>query len=392
MGRLEAEFAKKAVALPYHVRLVAGASGGMIGMGNYVTSLQEPGGAVHDKNWPPYPAKQTVEEVGAWLKKTGVTDDWLTPITHRMLYRDLPHMLIPWMPFADRGTVMEREWERCFHGRLSTAFGRLRAQEQVGWRPSLVYTPLMVEDGRQLVVSNLDMQEALDSLGPELSTAPDRVLSVSGLHLFDLVPDAVGTFTVGTAARLSASFPFVMPAAVLPTDPPRRLVDAGYFDNYGIVIATAWLHAHQEWVKRNYSGVLIVQIRDGLSAKARTRQEIHPPEADSVVTRGLYGLTSPVSGALAARSASMTFRCDKLLDLLEHDFGGPDRGFLKIASFEFGEDNDVSLSFRLTQDEVTAIAKASLDLPQSSVPQSSIEEILDWWPVVPPPPHAAPGC
>jgi len=47
-----------------------------------------------------------------------------------------------------------------------------------------------------------------------------------------------GTFTLQTAARMNAAFPVISPAVDLPTRPPRRVVDAGYFDNYGM--ATRW--------------------------------------------------------------------------------------------------------------------------------------------------------
>ena len=62
-------------------------------------------------------------------------------------------------------------------------------------------------------------------------------MSRSAVEFFRLFPAAHDRFEVGTAARLSATFPYVSPGVSLPTDPPRRVVDAGYFDNYGVNLA-----------------------------------------------------------------------------------------------------------------------------------------------------------
>ncbi|HKO90053.1 MAG TPA: hypothetical protein VJU61_02810, partial [Polyangiaceae bacterium] len=68
------------------------------------------------------------------------------------------------------------------------------------------------------------------------STHGSVPLTRSGFELARLLPEAFGAFPVRTAARLSAAFPYVSPAAVLPTQPRRRVVDAGYYDNYGVSI------------------------------------------------------------------------------------------------------------------------------------------------------------
>ncbi len=62
---------------------------------------------------------------------------------------------------------------------------------------------------------------------------------------------------------MNASFPYVTPAVSLPTTEPRRVVDAGYYDNYGVNIASSWLSQDvvQKWVKEQTSGVIVIQIR-----------------------------------------------------------------------------------------------------------------------------------
>ncbi len=85
--------------------------------------------------------------------------------------------------------------------------------------------------------------------------------SLTALEFYRLFPEATN-FRLSTAVRMSASFPFVSPAVNLPTDPPRRIVDAGYYDNYGIQVATAWIAKNVGWLAENTSGVTLIQIRE----------------------------------------------------------------------------------------------------------------------------------
>ena len=95
-----------------------------------------------------------------------------------------------------------------------------------------------------------------------------HLYSLSALEFFRLFPLATD-FHLATGVRMSASFPYVSPAVNLPTDPPRRVVDAGYYDNYGIQLAAAWVQANFEWLIRETSGVVLVQIRDAISEEER---------------------------------------------------------------------------------------------------------------------------
>ncbi|HEX9493697.1 MAG TPA: hypothetical protein VGA33_10565, partial [Thermoanaerobaculia bacterium] len=59
------------------------------------------------------------------------------------------------------------------------------------WRPSLIFSPMLVEDGRRLLVSNLDLRFLLENHGPRLGPpANDPVYSRSSLELFRLMPAA----------------------------------------------------------------------------------------------------------------------------------------------------------------------------------------------------------
>jgi hypothetical protein len=77
-----------------------------------------------------------------------------------------------------------------------------------------------------------------------------------------------------TAARLSAAFPYVSPAATMTIDgrPRYHLVDGGYYDNYGLVALSQWLDdALEEMSNRPPEiGVLIIRGLVGSETTARS--------------------------------------------------------------------------------------------------------------------------
>jgi predicted acylesterase/phospholipase RssA len=88
--------------------------------------------------------------------------------------------------------------------------------------------------------------------------------------------------TMATAARLSAAFPFVSPAATLSIDgtEPYHLVDGGYYDNYGLTALTQWLD----------------DALDGMTKDPATPQL--PPRIDVVIIRGLASTDSALTDRL----------------------------------------------------------------------------------------------
>ena len=109
--------------------------------------------------------------------------------------------------------------------------------------------------------------------------------SRSSIELFRLFPAARGLLPVSTAVRMNASFPYVSPAVELPTDPVRRVVDAGYYDNFGISLAARWIFYYRDWLLRNTGGVVIVQIRDSRSEYRRRHLIVKDDEPQSDLAR-----------------------------------------------------------------------------------------------------------
>lgn len=374
------------VALPYHVRLVSGASGGMIGAAYYVTTLLPPTDSTRvNRVAVPRETSLTPVPLTADDLFVDVCHDFLTPITHTLVNHDLVTLFAPFRSSHDRGKALEGAFHEAFHGQLHVPFTSLRQGEAEGWRPSLVFSPMLVEDGRQLFISNLDLVSVTQNrafiLGENTTESPiDReaetaLLSREGVEFFKLFPTATD-FTVSTAARMSATFPYLLPAVSLPTNPPRRVVDAGYYDNFGVGIVASWLFNHMDWVKQNTAGVVVVQIRDGVSEKDRKREEVRD-SFPSLVDRGMQWLSSPADGLWSARQAANAFRNDNLLHLLNDFFLANNfpQGFFATVAFEFDYGDDVTLNLTLTDDEVHRIERAV----EGGAFTRRAEALVNWW-------------
>ena len=163
------------------------------------------------------------------------------------------------------------------------------------------------------------------------------------------------------------------------------MLDAGYWDNYGVSVACAWLEACVaedaragalgRWLRENVSGVLLVQIRDGIESRSADGADfrVEKRRPPSAMARGLEGLTSPIEGALSARAAAMLFRNDEQIEVVarrcEEAFGP---GFFSTATFTFR--GQVSLSWSLTEMEKRKLVRAA----GRAVAEQS-EALEAWW-------------
>jgi hypothetical protein len=319
LKELELGFAREGIDLPKRIRVICGASGGMLGASYYVTTLQPPEERLN------LSLQDRKEELRR--QQNALSSDFLTPLTQRMIITDVPGWLSPWPLKHDRGQELEKAWVKRLKAPrkggdklpLEMTFSDLRQGELEGWRPSLVFTPMMIEDSRRLVISNLDLRYAISNDGPTQSREENQPwadnLSIDAVEFFRLFPETHGSLPLSTAIRMSASFPFFSPAVSLPTKPRRRVVDAGYYDNYGVALAASWLFSRdtEAWMEQ-FDRVLLIQVRDGVTEKYRQLRST-VPDGSTNLTRSVEELTSPPEGMYNATFGSSSFRNDGLLEL-----------------------------------------------------------------------------
>jgi Patatin-like phospholipase len=261
------------------LRIISGASGGMLGAACYVNhrrAVAEECSAERDGAGTRGTGKEPASVLPAWIREDLPTRS-LEPLARGIALAELWNTACPWTVPEDRGVILEKHWDI-----LRYPFVELADLDAQGKVPSLIFSPMIVEDGRRLLISNLELglnhegwanSPIVEAASPQIkqdegpvAVSPDgtahRRYSLASLEYFRIFPgDAHRNLFLSTAVRMSASFPFVSPAVYLPTNPPRRVVDAGYYDNYGIQVATSWIRRNRDWLATCTSGVLLVQIR-----------------------------------------------------------------------------------------------------------------------------------
>jgi Patatin-like phospholipase len=371
-----------------HVRMISGASGGMVAAAMFVgdyPNIHQPG----------------------WNMSDRLAKDSLTPAMDAMLFHDLPALFRWGQLKTDRGRVLEQAWydnTRDSSGRspLEMTFENIHDDEKGGLRPSLVFSPMLAEDARRLLISNLDLNELTEAkcarLRPDDLNEDPWMLSLSALELRRLFPEAL-KMKLGTVARLNATFPFVTPGVSLPTKPPRRVIDAGYFDNFGVDVACMWLLQHHDEIVATTSGVVLIEIRAYRNGFMRrhiqdAKEEIEQPDGPGGANRyftpglsmkrreqaslfdGLAEVSTPFQGLVQNWSRGTLYRDDEFLEFAGRLFNGNARigdtkpPFLTTVAFEC--DTDAALSWNQPPDVTEKVRQAFFrsDPPDPNNPNS----------------------
>ena len=342
-----------------NVRLITGASGGMVGGAYFAARARADGsdpGSIIDALEADILAvqDQSGEAVPDFPYKTKypIPRDSLSPVAQQLVQRDIPGLLWPSVQRTDRGTVLEDQWIT-----LDQPFSNMMPGEAAGWRPSIIFSPMLVETGQPLLIGNLDMDLIRD----------DRYQET--VEFFNWFPASRETFKIKTAVRLNASFPYVAPASALPTRPYRRVVDAGYYDNYGVDLAVAYLSQPRlrEWITKYCSGVALVELR-------AFPFPLPDPGRPGAFKRGFQWLTTPLEGLLIARGSTMRFHNRQSLRRLKdsyHEITGTK--FIRNVIFEV--DAQASLNWYLPGRELTEMRDA-LD---HEVNTEATQRLIDFW-------------
>jgi hypothetical protein len=103
------------------VRLVTGASGGMVGAAFWVAQHHQ---------------RLAGRRPPAATRSPVVARDSLSDVAHRLVFHDVPFAFIPAVNAHDRGRAMEEAWQRRPAGSLAVPVGALRRYEERGQLPS----------------------------------------------------------------------------------------------------------------------------------------------------------------------------------------------------------------------------------------------------------------
>lgn len=298
---------------------VSGVSGGSVGMVNFVKAFEENG----------LPGEQDLQVV---VDESGRSS--LGAVGWGLVYYDLWRTFLPqWiLGVKDRGWALETRWSAISEVGDDT-LASWREPTLKGRMPVAFLGATVVESGTRIIASPLKDPNMVTSGG-----SCRDAKSFGELH-----PDY--TLRAVTAARLSATFPYVTPIARADIENPVRpchVADGGYYDNYGVLAALDYLGAIQPGLDRDKHKVALIQIRASNPAEEK--------ESDAVP--GFFSIfTGPIQTLLHVRAPSQTERNDRFVKYEMKE------SKVTIETFIFTLNEPSPLSWHLSDSDKEVISK-----------------------------------
>jgi predicted acylesterase/phospholipase RssA len=243
----------------------------------------------------------------------------------------------------DRGAALERSWAQRLPAsgdfslrNWSERVARV-AKQEAGVRafPAFLFNTTVVETGQPMAFATT-----------QFPTDAYRRTFVRHLEQYPVVESANGMFglldkehalDVGlqavTAARLSAAFPYVSPAATLeiPERPRHHLVDGGYYDNYGLAAVSQWLDDALTEMPARPTDIDILIVRGLVGSESDVERDLRGTEderrltvkASDVPNQGwLFQATAPPAAFLKTREFGQWAGGNQVLRLLKEKWRG----------------------------------------------------------------------
>jgi hypothetical protein len=310
-------------------RLTTGASGGMMGAAFYRELLLWDEAALGSQRNDP-------------RQLSAISSD----VLNRVMFNMVANLFLPKAPYTqkqdaisrDRGWAFESQFmenTRQFHGRRLKDYAAPELEARV---PMLLFAPTIINDGRQLLISAQPISYLLQPQ-PFNAVYSNEISGVEFRRMFG--PQKADDLRITTAIRMSASFPYILPFAELPSDPPIQVMDAGVFDNFGVFLSMKYVFAFRHWLARHTSGVVYLQIRD-----SEQEQQAFGLGEQTLLDRitGVFGST------YHSFAESKDFQNDDLLAYTQTLLGVP----LDVVDLQYipaVRDQEAALNFHLTARE-----------------------------------------
>ncbi len=318
------EFGQEFCEFGKSIRFISSVSGGSVGVMHFV-NVYGPRGL---------PAADELASV-AERARTSSLDE----VAWGLVYPDLWRAVIPRFPFKywDRAAALETAWMRNAP-ELQARLAGWREGVAKGWRPATVFNATIADSGERLLLATSDLKP--------------RVFGRK--NFYELYPDA--DISAVAAARLSATFPYVTPAARADLSGPQfHVVDGGYYDNYGMSTLVEWLDEALSADDNPVRRVLVLEIRGAPLDHAAIRNN----------QRGwFYQSFAPLATMLHVRTTGQFSHNEVEFDLLRR-VPFPKNVRIESAVFEFREPRESPssragppLSWHLTEEQKQDIETA----------------------------------
>ncbi|MBO0860081.1 MAG: hypothetical protein J2P21_16740 [Chloracidobacterium sp.] len=330
------------------VRVISAVSGGSVGVMYFVNAYGKYG--AKEGELPNNEALEQIVKLGERSTLDGVT--W------GMVYSDFLRTVAPVISRAsffrrtDRGAALELEWRRGVE--LNARLGEWKRDTAAGKRPGVVFNATLVDNGCPLLFSTIEH---------------DQNQSVA--QIFDKLYDGYDT-TVASAVRMSATFPYVTPAARAHrfgksdwADAEYHVVDGGYYDNYGVTALVDCLDNELDKPEVDVTELMVIRIH--------SMPVVNSPDQPLEKKRGFfYQVGVPLAALNNVRGAGQLAHGKVEFDLLQKRWRerAGRKVDIQLATFQY-PNSDAPLSWHMTDKQKQTLDKAwkdnYLDNPNSDL-------------------------
>ena len=229
--------------------------------------------------------------------------------------------------------------------------------------PMLIINPTIVNNGKRLIISP-QPTSYLSYIEPKENMENNFLLESIEFKRFFKDQNAKNLkFT--SALRMSSTFPYIMPIVSLPSNPSMEVMDAGIRDNFGTKNSIKFLYTFRNWIEKNTSGVIFIQIRD-----AEKKNKIEPNTNKTFIN----SMTYPVSNVYKNLFITQDYDHDQLFQYTNEWFGN------KVDIIDLVLDNNkknrLSLSWHLTESEKKVVYN-SINREDNQESIKRLKQLLD---------------
>jgi hypothetical protein len=336
--------------------MISGASGGMFGM-TYLRELflQKKEG---------FPINIQNREYAY-----NVSKDILNPLAISILSNDV---LVPFHKFKlgnneytkDRGYIFEKFFCLNTGLRFDKTLDDYKDVEFKAKVPVMLYYTTIMNDSRRYFISPQPVSFLMRPFGKNAQENDFAIDGIDFCRLFE--KQEAKNLLITSAMRMDATFPFILPNPVLPTNPPTYVMDGGAMDDTGVEPTFRFLQTFKDWINKNTSAVVVIQIRDS------KKQEEEPDE--QLQTTMLSRLTDPLGTIYNNMDNMQDFMIDQKLNYIDDEL----RGKLNFILFEYTADKKeekAAMSMHITSRDKEDIIK-SLKRPNNVAAFNRLKMLL----------------
>jgi len=276
------------------IQMVSAVSGGSVGTMYFLSAFDSPANGERV----PAPSDSRLDDV---VRAAGQST--LGSVAWGLSYPDLWRVLSLRHPdpYLDRGWALEEALDAQLADR-GVRLSQWRGGILAGWRPTVLFNATVSESGDRLVISPLRLHRANQACRePDVVRAAGCEDQIDAATL-DEISASNPDVRVATAARLSATFPFVLPIPkarqLAEGEKPYHVADGGYYDNGGVLTLVEWAQKAMTFAtSSNARKLLVIDIR-----------VVDPVEGPRDRAGWIYATLGPVVTMLNVRGTSQIRR------------------------------------------------------------------------------------